>query len=45
MVEIIIPLIIIVGIILTKLSALGLTVLVIFSEMTHFLSCFVDLLL
>jgi hypothetical protein len=43
--EIIIPVIIIIGIVLTKLSALRSSVLVILSEMTHFLSGFVDLLL
>jgi hypothetical protein len=45
MMEIIIPFIIIVGIVLTKLSALRSSVLVILSEMTHFLSSFIDLLL
>jgi hypothetical protein len=45
MMEVIIPLIIIIGIVLTKLSALRSSVLVILSEMTHFLSSFVDLLL
>jgi hypothetical protein len=45
MMEIIIPLIIIIGIVLTKLSALRSSVLVILSEMTHFLNSFVDLLL
>jgi hypothetical protein len=45
MMEIIIPLIIIVGIVLTKLSALRSPVLVILSEMTHFLSSLIDLLL
>jgi hypothetical protein len=45
MMEIIIPFIIIVGIVLTKLSALGSSVLVILSEITHFLSSFIDLLL
>jgi hypothetical protein len=44
MMEIIIPLIII-GIVLMNLSALRSSVLVILSEMTHFLSSFVDLLL
>jgi hypothetical protein len=43
--EIIIPLIIIVGIVLTKLSALRSPILVILSEMTHFLSSLIDLLL
>jgi hypothetical protein len=43
--EIIIPFVIIVGIILTKLSALRSSVLVILSEMTHFLSGLIDLLL
>ena len=45
MMKIIIPLIIIIGIVLTKLSALRSSVLVILSEMTHFLNSFVDLLL
>jgi hypothetical protein len=45
MMEIIIPLIIIVGIILKKLFALRSSVLVILSEMTHFLSSFINLLL
>jgi hypothetical protein len=45
MMEIIIPLIIIVGIVLTKLSALRSSVLVILSKMTHFLSSLIDLLL
>jgi hypothetical protein len=43
--EIIIPFVIIVGIVLTKLSALRSSVLVILSEMTHFLSGLIDLLL
>jgi hypothetical protein len=43
MMEIIIPLIIIVGIVPTKLSALRSSVLVILSEMTHFLSTLIDL--
>jgi hypothetical protein len=42
---IIIPFVIIVGIIPTKLSALRSLVLVILSEMTHFLSGLIDLLL
>jgi hypothetical protein len=45
MMEIIIPLMIIVGIVLMKLSALRSLVLVILSEMTHFLSSLIDLLL
>jgi hypothetical protein len=45
MLEIIIPFIIIVGIILTKLPLLRPSVLVILSEMTHFLSGLIDLLL
>jgi hypothetical protein len=45
MMEIIIPLIIIIEIVLTKLSALRSSVLVILSEMSYFLSSFVDLLL
>jgi hypothetical protein len=45
MMEIIIPFVIIVGIVLTKLSALRSSVLVILSEMTHFLSGLIDLLL
>jgi hypothetical protein len=45
MMEIIIPFIIIVGIVLTKLSALRSSVLVILSEMRHFLSGLIDLLL
>jgi hypothetical protein len=45
MLEIIIPFVIIVGIILTKLPALRSSVLVILSEMTHFLSGLIDLLL
>jgi hypothetical protein len=44
MMEIIIPLIIVRGIVLTKLSALRSPVLVILSEMTHLLSSLVDLL-
>ena len=43
MMEIIIPFIIIVGIVLTKLSALRSSILVILSEMTHFLSSLIDL--
>jgi hypothetical protein len=45
MMAIIIPFVIIVGIVLTKLSALRSLVLVILGEMTHFLSGLVDLLL
>jgi hypothetical protein len=45
MLEIIILFVIIVGIVLTKLSALRSSVLVILSEMTHFLSGLIDLLL
>jgi hypothetical protein len=45
MLEIIIPFVIIVRIVLTKLSALRSSVLVILSEMTHFLSGLIDLLL
>jgi hypothetical protein len=45
MMEIIIPFIIIVGIVLTKLSALRSSILVILSEMTHFLSSIIDFLL
>jgi hypothetical protein len=45
MMEIIIPLITIVGIVLTKLSALRSLVLVILSETTHLLSSLIDLLL
>jgi hypothetical protein len=45
MMEIIIPFIIIVGIVLTKLSALRSSVLVILIEMTHFLTSLIDLLL
>jgi hypothetical protein len=44
MMEIIIPFVIIVGIVLTKLSALRSSVLVILGEMTHFLSGLIDLL-
>jgi hypothetical protein len=43
MMEIIIPFIIIVGIVLTKLSALRSSILVILSEMTHFLSSLINL--
>jgi hypothetical protein len=43
MLEIIIPFVIIAGIVLTKLSALRSSVLVILSEMTHFLSGLIDL--
>jgi hypothetical protein len=45
MLEIIIPFVIIVGVVLTKLSVLKSSVLVILSEMTHFLSGLIDLLL
>jgi hypothetical protein len=45
MMEIIIPFIIIVGIVLTKLSVLRFSVLVILGEMTHFLSVLINLLL
>jgi hypothetical protein len=45
MMEIIIQLIIIVGIVLTKLSALRSSVLVILSEMTYFLNSLIDLIL
>jgi hypothetical protein len=45
MLEIIIPFIIIVRIVLTKLSALRSLVLVILTQMTHFLSSLIDLLL
>jgi UDP-N-acetylmuramyl pentapeptide phosphotransferase/UDP-N-acetylglucosamine-1-phosphate transferase len=45
MMEIIIPLVIIIGIVLAKLSTLRSSVLVILGEMTHFLGGFVDLLL
>jgi hypothetical protein len=45
MMEIIIPFVIIVGIVLTKLSTLRSSVLVILSEMTHFLIGLIDLLL
>jgi hypothetical protein len=43
MVKIIVPFIIIDWAILMKLPVLGPLVLVILSEMTHFLGCFVDL--
>jgi hypothetical protein len=43
--EIIIPFVIIIRIVLTKLSVLRSSVLVILSEMTHFLSGLIDLLL
>jgi hypothetical protein len=43
MMEIIIPFIIVVGIVLTKLSALRSSILVILSEMTHFLCSLIDL--
>jgi hypothetical protein len=45
MMEIIIPFIIIVGIVLTKLSVLRSSVLVILGEMTHFLSGLINLLM
>jgi hypothetical protein len=45
MLEIIIPFVIIVRIVLTKLSALRSSVLIILSEMTHFLSGLINLLL
>jgi hypothetical protein len=45
MMEIIIPFIVIVGIVLTKLSVLRSLVLVILGEMTHFLSGLINLLL
>jgi hypothetical protein len=45
MLEIIIPFVIILRIVLTKLSALRSSVLVILSEMMHFLSSLIDLLL
>ena len=45
MMEIIIPFIIIVGIVLTKLSVLRSSVLIILGEMTHFLSGLINLLL
>jgi hypothetical protein len=45
MMEIIIPFIIIIRIVLMKLSALRSSVLVILSEMTLFLSSFIDLVL
>jgi hypothetical protein len=44
MMEIIIPFVVLVGIVLTKLSALRSLVLVILSEMTHFLSGLINLL-
>jgi hypothetical protein len=43
MMEIIIPFVIIVGIILKKLPVLRSSILVILSEMTHFLSSLIDL--
>jgi hypothetical protein len=43
MVKIIVPFIFIDWALLTKLPILGPSVLVILSEMTHFLSCFVNL--
>jgi hypothetical protein len=45
MMEIVIPIIIIVGIVLTKLSLWRSSVLVILSKMTYFVSSFIDLLL
>jgi hypothetical protein len=45
MMEIAIPFIVIVRIVLVKLSSLRSSILVILSEMTHFLSSFIDLLL
>jgi hypothetical protein len=45
MMEIVIPIIIIVGIVLTKLSLWRSSVLVILSKMTYFFSSFIDLLL
>jgi UDP-N-acetylmuramyl pentapeptide phosphotransferase/UDP-N-acetylglucosamine-1-phosphate transferase len=45
MMEIIIPLVIIIGIVLAKLSALRSSILVILDEMMYFLSGFVDLIL
>jgi hypothetical protein len=45
MMEIIIPFVIIVGIVLTKLSMLRSSVLVSLSEMTHFLNGLIHLLL
>jgi hypothetical protein len=45
MMEIIIPFVIIVGVVLTKLSALRSSVLVILGKMTHLLSSFIYLLL
>jgi hypothetical protein len=45
MMEIVIPIIIIVGIILTKLCLWRSSVLVILSKMTYFFSSFIDLLL
>ena len=45
MMEIIIPFIIVVGVVLTKLSVLRSSVLVILGEMTHFFSGLINLLL
>jgi hypothetical protein len=45
MMEIIIPFVIIVGVVLTKLSTLRSSVLVFLGKMTHFLSGLIDLLL
>jgi hypothetical protein len=45
MMEIIIPFVIVVGIVLTKLSVLRYAVLVILGEMTHFFSGLINLLL
>jgi hypothetical protein len=45
MMEIVIPIIIIVGIVLTKLCLWRSSVLVILIEMTYFFSSFIDLLL
>jgi hypothetical protein len=45
MMEIIIPFVIVVGVVLTKLSVLRTSVLVILGEMTHFFSGLINLLL
>jgi hypothetical protein len=45
MMKIIIPFVIVVGVVLTKLSGLRSSVLVIFGEMTHFISGLVNLIL
>ena len=45
MMEIIIPFVIVVGVVLTKLSVLRPSVLVILGDMTHFLSDLINLLL